>query len=97
MPHSEIVGRKPRLVGLVFRIVLLTFLATLLAFAVGLFAGILGTLIAGAARGVHPDMTQAYRHIAFPFAMAIAAIVLVFMSINEVRRYRHRVALWRGF
>lgn len=97
MGEAEIVGRKPRLVGLAFRIVFLTLLATLLAFAVGLLVGIIATVLAGAVRGGHPDMTFAYRHVALPVALLAAAIAFIALSFNEVRRYRRRVALWRGF
>ncbi len=97
MAEAEIVARRPRLAGLAFRIAFLTFLAALLAFAAGLLVGIIATVLAAAARGSHPDMTYAYRHIAFPAAVAVAAIALIAMSRLEVRRYRRRMALWRGF
>ena len=48
------------------RVLLVTFLLALLSFAVCLFLGILGLLISAAVRGVHPNMTVAYRQIAFP-------------------------------
>jgi ABC-type proline/glycine betaine transport system permease subunit len=97
MAETEIVGRKPRLWALVFRILFLSLLATLLAFAVGLFVGIVATVLAGAARGAHPDMSYAYRHVAFPLAVGVAAVALIAMSVHEVRRYLRRIALWRGF
>lgn len=97
MDRPEIVNRRPRLVGVAFRIFFLTFLATLLAFAVGLLLGILGTVIASALHGRHPDMANAYRHVALPFAVGIAAISLAVITANEVRHYRRRLALWRGF
>jgi hypothetical protein len=97
MERAEIVNRRPRLAGVAFRILFLTFLATLLAFAVGLLAGILGTVVASALQGRHPDMTNAYRHVALPFAVGIAAVSLAVISANEVRHYRRRLALWRGF
>jgi len=97
MDPPEIVGRKPRLAGLAFRVLFLTLLAALLAFALGLLGGILGTVIAGALHGSHPDMTHAYRYVAFPFALVVAAVCLIAVSVHEVRHYRRRLALWRGF
>ena len=53
--------RAPRWYGIPIRTLLLTFVGTLLCFAVSLFLGILGTIAVSALRGVHPDMTFAYR------------------------------------
>jgi uncharacterized BrkB/YihY/UPF0761 family membrane protein len=97
MDQAEIVNRRPRVAGVAFRILFLTFLATLLGFAVGLLVGIAGTVIASALHGRHPDMTDAYRHVALPFAVAIAVVSLAAITVNEVRHYRRRLALWRGF
>ena len=97
MESSEIVVRKPRLLGVVVRTALITFLLTLLTFAVSLLLGILGTLLVGLVRGLHPDLSQAYRHVAFPVAMMAALVGLVVASVSEFRRYRKRLAMWRGF
>ncbi len=35
----------------------------------------------------------AYRHIAFPFAITVGAIVLVLLLLMEIRNYRQRKAL----
>ena len=48
------------------RVLLVSFLLALLTFAVCLFLGIFGLLISAGVRGAHPNMTIAYREIAFP-------------------------------
>jgi hypothetical protein len=70
------------------RAVIVTFVTTLLSFALCLLAGIVGTALIASARGSHPDMTFAYRHVAVPAAAGIATIVLVSTLIMEIRRYR---------
>jgi hypothetical protein len=75
------------------RVLLVTFLLTLLSFAVSLLLGILGTVIAGRLKHVHPNMTLAYRHVALPTAAVIAGIVLVGATIMEIRNYRQAKAL----
>jgi len=72
---------------------LLTFLLTLLCFAVSLFFGILGTAISARLRGLHPNMTLAYRHVALPVALVAAAVALITVTIIEVRNYRQARAL----
>ncbi len=67
---------------------LVALLLALLAFAVCLFLGILGLVITAAVRGVHPNMTIAYRHIAFPAGLVAGAAALVAAIILEVRHYR---------
>ena len=70
------------------RVVLLTGIFTLLAFAVGLFCGIAASVLYGAIRHIHPDMTWAYKFVAAPFG-AIGLVVSFFlMLINEIRRVR---------
>jgi len=79
---------RPRWYLIPARVCVITFALTALSFAVSLLLGILG-LIAGAwVRGVHPNLAVAYRHIAAPAAMAIAAIVLVTTISLEIRHYR---------
>ena len=75
------------------RVFLVTFLLTLLSFAVSLLLGILGLVIAARLRGLHPNLTAAYRHIALPTAAVVSAIVLISASAVEVRRYRQTKAL----
>jgi len=71
----------------------LTFLLTLLAFAVGLLLGILGIVVNATLRGLHPNMTAAYRHIALPIALAAGVVALVVVSVLEIRSYRQNRAL----
>jgi len=58
------------------RVLLVSSLLALLSFAVSLLLGILGVTIGGGLLGVHPDMTLAYRNIAFPAAAVAGAIAL---------------------
>jgi hypothetical protein len=75
------------------RVLLVTFLGTLLAFALSLLVGIVGIVVSSWARGVRPNMTLAYRHIAIPGAMLAGVIVLVGSIVVEVRHYRQMKAL----
>jgi hypothetical protein len=93
MPQTIIPPHQPRWYWIPVRVVLITFLLTLLSFAICLLLGILGLVVAGALRGVHPNLASAYRHFAFPVAMVIAAVVLISATIMEVRRYRRMKAL----
>jgi amino acid transporter len=70
------------------RVLLVTIILTLLSFAVSLFLGILGTVMGAKLRGVHPNMTFAYRHIALPVATVAAGIVFISAVIMEIRQYR---------
>ncbi len=73
----------------VFRVVAITFLATLLAFCVSLFFGIAGVVLTKMIRGTPtPDLSVAYRHIAFPIAIVALVVTFVVTLITEVRRYR---------
>ena len=87
------VARKPRLFLIPIRVFLATILVTLLAFAVSLLLGILGIVIAARVRGVHPDLSFAYRYIAAPFAAIVGAIVMVLALALEIRHYRQSKAL----
>ena len=75
------------------RILLITFLMTLLSFAVSLLLAIVGIVITARLRGIHPNMAIAYRHIAFPVAVAIAAIAFISASVMEIRHHRQTKAL----
>src|SRR5277367_386971 len=83
----------PRWIGIPVRVVAMTFLFTLLSFAVALLLSILGTVVYSQIEHVAPNMTFAYRHIAFPFAIAAGAVVLVLSLGMEIRNYRERRAL----
>jgi hypothetical protein len=65
----------------------------LLAFAVSMLLTIIGLAIYSGIRGVHPDFSFGYRHIAAPFAVGVGAIVLVLSLIMEIRHYRQAKAL----
>jgi hypothetical protein len=78
----------PRWVGIPVRVFAMTFLFTVLAFAVALLLSILGTVVYS-----QVNLTFAYRHIAFPCAIAAGAIVLVLSLGMEIRNYRQRKTL----
>jgi hypothetical protein len=84
---------KPSWYLIPLRALLVTFLLTLLSFALSLLLGILGIVISARLRGVSPNMTTAYRHIAFPVAGAVAVIALITISVIEIRHYRQAKAL----
>ncbi len=85
--------RPPRWYLIPVRVLLVTFIVTLISFAVSLLLGILGTLLAAKLRGIHPDMTFAYRNVALPVAAMVCAIVFVSACFMEVRHYRQARAL----
>jgi hypothetical protein len=86
-------SRAPRWYTIPVRVALVTFILTLLCFAVSLLLAILGTVIAGALRGVHPDMRIAYRHIALPLALIAGSIIFLLTLVMEIRHYRQNKAL----
>jgi zinc transporter ZupT len=77
------------------RVVAMTFLLTVLSFAVALLLSILGTVVYSQVKHVAPNLTFAYRHVAFPFAIAAGAIVLMVSIGMEVRSYRRGKVLER--
>ncbi len=83
----------PRWIGVPVRAFAMTFLFTLLSFAVALLLSILGTMVYSQVKHVAPNLMFAYRHIAFPFAITVGAIVLVLSLGMEIRNYRQRKAL----
>jgi hypothetical protein len=85
--------RSPRWYAIPIRVLLVTFIGTLLCFAIALLLAIFGTVALAAFHGVHPDMRIAYRMIAAPFALSAGAIMLLLMSILEIRRYRQMKTL----
>jgi len=85
--------RPPRWYAIPVRVLLVTFIGTLIAFAVSLFLGIVGTVIVSAVRGVRPEMTVAYRHIAVPAAVVAGSIILVLALVMEIRHYRETKTL----
>jgi hypothetical protein len=75
------------------RVFAMTFLFTLLSFAVALLLSILGTVVYSQVKHVAPNLTFAYRHIAFPFAITAGAIVLVLLLGMEIRNFQQRKTL----
>jgi len=71
----------------------MTFLFTLLSFAIALLVSILGSVVYSQVKHVAPNLTFAYRHIAFPFAITAGAIVLALSLGMEIRNYRQRKTL----
>ena len=86
-------SERLRWIGIPVRAFAMTFLFTLLSFAVALLLSILGTVVYSQLKHVAPNLAFAYRHIAFPFAITVGAIVLVLSVGMEVRNYRQRKAL----
>jgi hypothetical protein len=85
--------RLPRWYAIPVRVLLVTFIGTLISFAVTLFLGIVGTAIMSAVRGVHPNMTIAYRQIALPVAIVAGSIIFVLALTMEIRHFRQSKAL----
>jgi len=83
----------PRWIGIPARVLAMTFLLTLLSFAVALLLSIAGTMLYSRVKHVAPNLTFGYRHIAFPFAITVGAIVLVLSLAMEIRNYRQRKTL----
>jgi len=83
----------PRWTGIPVRAFAMTFLFTLLSFAVALLLSIMGTVVYSQVKHVAPNLTFAYRHIAFPCAITAGAIVLVLSLVMEIRNYRQRKTL----
>ncbi|MFZ1130640.1 MAG: hypothetical protein WBV31_20975 [Terriglobales bacterium] len=90
---ATITSDGPRWIGIPARVFAMTFLLTLLSFAVALLLSIMGTVVYSQMKHVAPNLQFAYRHIAFPFAVTVGAIVLVLMLSMEIRNYRQRKTL----
>ncbi len=86
-------ARGPRWIGIPARVFAITFLLTVLTFAIALLLSILGTVVYSQVKHVAPNLTFAYRHIAFPCAITAGVIVLVLSLGMEIRHYRQRKAL----
>ena len=69
------------------RVLFATLLFTAGGMGLGLLLGILGTLAWGMIRGGNIDMTNAYRHVAIPIAIALGTVAF-FGSIYLERRAR---------
>jgi len=95
MPAASKARKLPRWYLVPVRVLLATFLVALVAFALSLLFGIVGMVIHGRLEGIHPNLTLTYRHIALPVAAATSGVVLIAVTILEVRRYRQVKALRR--
>src|SRR5271157_2510155 len=91
MPQAN--SGQLRWIGIPLRVLAVTFLLTLLAFAIALLLSIMGTIVYSRVAHVAPNLPFAYRHLAFPFAISVGAIVLVLSLTMEVRHYRQRKVL----
>jgi len=83
----------PHWIGIPARVFAMTILFTALVFAVALLLSIMGTVVYSQVRHVAPNLTFAYRHIAFPCAITAGAIVLLLSLAMEIRNYRQRKTL----
>ncbi len=89
---ADIVTAKPQWIGIPVRALAMTFLFTVLTFAIALLLGILGTVVYSQVKQVSPDLPFAYRHIAFPAAIAAGSVVLILSLTMEIKNYRQRKA-----
>jgi hypothetical protein len=80
--------RAPRWYAIPVRVLLVTFIGTLISFAVALFFAIVGTGVVALLRGIHPNMTVAYRRVALPAAVVAGGIIFVLALAMEIRHYR---------
>jgi uncharacterized membrane protein len=86
-------ARPPRWYAIPVRVLLVTFIGTLISFAVTLFFAIVGTAAVSLLRGIHPNMTVAYRRIALPAAVVAGSIIFVLALAMEIRHYRQSKTL----
>lgn len=93
MSSSRVPSAPLRWFLVLLRVLLVTFLLALLSFAVCLFLGILGLVVIAAVRGAQPNLTIAYREIAFPAAILAGAAALVAAIVMEVRHHRQQTQM----
>lgn len=79
---------SPHWYAIPLRVLLVTFIGTLLSFAISLLLGIVGIVVVSEIRGVHPQMTAAYAHIALPAAVVAGCIIFILALAMEIRHYR---------
>jgi hypothetical protein len=82
-------AKHPSLFGLVLNSVARVLFATLLfsaaGMALGLLVGILSTATWGMMHGGNIDMTNAYRHVAVPFAIGVGCSAFLGATYLEIR------------
>ena len=93
MAGSALVAAKhPSQFSIVFattaRVLFATLLFTAGGMGVGLLLGIVGTLGWGMMHGGNIDMTNAYSHVAIPFAIALGAVAFFGSIYLELRARR---------
>ncbi len=86
-------SKRPRWIGIPVRVCAVTILLFLLALALALLLSILGAIVYAQVKHVPPNLPFAYRHIAFPFAIGVGAVVLVLSLVMEIKNYRQRRTL----
>jgi hypothetical protein len=74
------------------RVLFTTLLFSAGGMGAGLFFGIVGTIIYGMIKGSSIDMTNAYKHVAIPVAIALGAAAFVGALVLEVRTRRLRTS-----
>jgi hypothetical protein len=84
---------RSRWIGIAARVFAFTFFLSLLSFAVVLLVSILATIVHALIGHTAPNLMYAYKHIAFPSALMVGAIVLVVTLVIEIRNYRQRKVL----
>jgi hypothetical protein len=72
------------------RVLFTTLIFTAGGMGLGLLLGIIGMVTYGLIAGVQPDMRNAYRHVAIPFAITIGCIAFTGALALEVRARRTR-------
>ena len=85
--------RTPQWYWVPLRVFIITLLTTLLTFALAMLVRIIGVAVMAKLRGTAPNMTLAYRHIAFPTAGLAAILTLIAASVSEIRHYRQAKTL----
>jgi len=74
-----------RFIMVSFRTVLFTLFFAALGMGVGLLVGIIVTVALAAVHGVSPNMTQAYRYVAIPLALASGSCAFVWNVFRGVK------------
>jgi hypothetical protein len=87
MPVAQSIPR-PHWYGVPARALFVTFLLTLLSFAVTLLGAILVMVARAAVLHTPPNLPFAYRHVAFPVALGVGAVVLLISLVVEIRHLR---------
>ena len=93
MSQSKTSTANDRWYAIPVRVLVVTFLLTLLSFAISLLIGILWLVVAGVSKGLHPNMTTAYRQIALPATAVAGTLILVSTAVMEIRRHHQAKTL----